>query len=143
MLGGAPALLSKLPEPPFTNPQTPGQETGQLPYLEILAASVPQQEGYRTVTPSLRVTNVRSGNPPKSRDSHTLLRKAPSFLLPKKKKKRKAFQPEGNRGGREIPGAGLAGRPTAEDLDRLKLRAQWLGAWVLGCHRPGTPSLHF
>lgn len=92
MLGGAPALLSKLPEPPFTNPQTPGQETGQLPYLEILAASVPQQEGYRTVTPSLRVTNVRSGNPPKSRDSHTLLRKAPSFLLPKKKKGKPSSQ---------------------------------------------------
>lgn len=90
-------------------------------YLEMLAALVPQQ-GVQNSHSKPQGDQCQIGDP-QSRDSHTVLRKAPSFLLPKKKKWR-AFQPEENRGGREITGARLAGRPTAEDLDRLKLWAQ-------------------
>lgn len=75
------AASTPLHRPPDTRP---GDRTAAV-YLEMLAASVPQR-GVRNSHSKTQGDQCQIGDPTKSRDSNTVLRKAPSFLLPKKKK---------------------------------------------------------
>lgn len=99
-------------------------------------------EGYGMIIPTLRGQRAscqcQNRDRPKAVTATLSSRSLPPFPC----KKKRAFQPEGNLGQqRDSPSTPWqeGQLPTAWTEG---LQAQWLGAWVLRGHRPGTTSQH-